>query len=365
MKMFIECYLPMTKCNMRCSYCYVTRHNNFNETFCDLSKCIQSAEKAFSAERLGGICLFNICAAGETLLHPDLAELARIILKNGHYLMLVTNGTLTGKIKEYCDFEEELKERLFFKISLHYIELKRLNMLERFCDNVELIKKNGISYTIELTPDDSYIPYIDEIKNFCMKKFGALCHVTVPRDERKPDYPLMTNLSRNDFRRTWQVFDSALFDFKESIFEVPRKEFCYAGKWSIVLNLSSGEYYQCYKGRRLGNVFEKTNKKLKLIPIGNDCPEGHCFNGHAFLGFGLIPEIKSPTFSEMRNRNSIGGNNWVYKEMNSIMECRLESANKKCGFFQKIYINVENRLLEIESIISNKYRELLSGNRKN
>lgn len=360
LKKFIECYLPMTKCNMRCEYCYIYGHNNAQEPFCDLSQMKQKAKQAFSLERLGGVCLFNFCAAGETMLHPDLAEIVREILECGHFAMIVTNGTLTERIKEYCSFDEEQKKRLFFKISFHYLELRRLKLMDRFFDNIELVKNSGISYTVELTPDDSYIPYIDEIKEICNDKLGALCHVTVPRDERVPGHPLMTKLSREEFRNTWKTFDSALFDFKESIFEVPRKEFCYAGKWSIVLNMSSGDYYQCYIGNYLGNIFKDVENPLNLLPIGNNCPEGHCFNGHAFLGFGLIPEIKSPTFAEMRNRKTASGENWIGSDMLSIMESRLEYANEQYNSIQKFNANIKNDYLKLRKY-SGKIKRRLSG----
>ena len=309
LKKFIECYLPMTKCNMHCEYCYIFEHKNSSEQFCDLSRCLQYADSVFSQEKLGGTCLFNICAAGETLLHPDLSKLAHKILGNGHYLMLVTNGTLTERIKEYCDFDSELKERLFFKISFHYLELIRLKMLDRFFDNVKMIKDSGISFTVELTPDDSYIPYTDEIKEVCMERLGALCHVTVPRDERKKGHPLMTELSREEFKETWEGFDSSLFDFKESVFEVKRKEFCYAGKWSMVINLSTGDYSQCYFGQKLGNIYN--DKALHLIAVGNNCREGHCYNAHSFVGLGTIPELSAPTYTIMRNRTLSDGSQWL------------------------------------------------------
>lgn len=32
MKMFIECTLPMTNCNMRCQYCYIPMHYSGKES---------------------------------------------------------------------------------------------------------------------------------------------------------------------------------------------------------------------------------------------------------------------------------------------------------------------------------------------
>ena len=80
--------------------------------------------------------------------------------------MVVTNGTITARFKEFCSFPEEYRQRLFFKCSLHYIELKKHDQLNPYANNIRLIKDAGISFTVELTPDDSYIPYIPEIKKY-------------------------------------------------------------------------------------------------------------------------------------------------------------------------------------------------------
>ena len=329
MKKFIECTLPIKACNMRCQYCYVTQNKWWNNKMPDLTLCKNYIKDALSVERMGGVCMINICAAGETLIAPEVPEIIKSILEAGHYVMVVTNGTLSKRFRECCEFQEQLKKHLFFKISFHYLELKRQNKLELYFENVEMIREAGISFTIEITPDDSYIPYIDEIKEICMERLGAMCHVTVPRDERIIGYPLMTSLSRNEFVKIWSQFDSELFRFKESIFEIKRNEFCYAGDWGIVLNLASGEYRQCYKGKVLGNIYKNINEPLNLFPIGHNCQEGHCFNGHAFLGFGLIPELDTSDFADMRNRKLQDGTQWLSNEMEEFMRCKLKETNEE------------------------------------
>ena len=187
---------------------------------------------------------------------------------------------------------------------------------------------------MELTPDDEYIEYIDEIKESCLKNLGALCHITVPRDERKEGFPLMTSLSREDFVKTWSVFDSTLFSFKESIFEKKRNEYCYAGKWSYTIDLISGRYARCYRGGALGNLYN--DEEIIESAIGCNCPEGHCFNGHAFLGFGLIPQMKTPLYLEMRDRVNDKGEHWIKATMAQAMESKLCEMNKKDGVGKKL-----------------------------
>ena len=114
-KKYIDCYIPVTTCNLKCSYCYIAQQNLFkNEPFI-LSHNMEEIKKAFSQERLGGVCLVNLCAGGETLIYPEIANLVKVILLQGHFVMIVTNGLLTNKIYELMDLDYELRKRIFFK----------------------------------------------------------------------------------------------------------------------------------------------------------------------------------------------------------------------------------------------------------
>ncbi len=341
MKKFIECYVPISACNMRCKYCYVTQNEWWNNKKPDFS-FKKKIKEAFSQDRLGGSCMINMCATGETLLNEEVVDIVRDFLENGHYVMLVTNGTLTKRFEKFCEFPMELRKHLFFKLSFHYLELKRLNMLDVYFNNIRLLKENDISFTVELTPDDSYIPYIDEIKRVCEKELGTLCHITVCRDELQKGYPLMTKLERKEYEKIWSQFDSDLFEYKYSIFEKKRKEFCYAGLWSIVVDLGSGIYKQCYKGKELGNIYN-LDKDIKFNAIGHHCREGHCFNGHAFMGFGLIPGVDKIDYADMRNRILPDGTQWLSDDMENFMRQKLYDNNK-------ILNNNEKLLSDIKSI---------------
>ncbi|MDD3139938.1 MAG: radical SAM protein [Lachnospiraceae bacterium] len=340
MKRFLECYVPIRACNMRCKYCYVTQ-NKWWDAQTEKFDFKDKIKDSFSQERLGGVCMINMCATGETLLNREVIDILKQFLENGHYVMLVTNGTLTERFQECCNFQEEYRKRLFFKISFHYLELKRIRKLDVFFSNIRMIQNAGISFTVELTPDDSYIPYINEIKQVCLENLGVLCHVTVCRDECKKGFPLLSDLTRKEFVNTWKTFNSELFRFKESIFEQKRKEFCYAGQWGLVVDLKSGNYQQCYKGKKLGNIYD-LSKQIHFLAEGHHCREGHCFNGHAFLGFGLIPELNTPYYAEQRNRILDNGTQWLSPEMESFMRCKLENNNVKLNGFQKVVTDIKS-----------------------
>ena len=88
----------------------------------------------------------------------------------------------------------------------------------------------GASITVEITPSDELEPYIDEVKEFSIKHFGALPHITIGRNELKPGYVRLTKHTEEEYNKIWGQFDSELFRFKTHIWEKKIKDFCYAGK---------------------------------------------------------------------------------------------------------------------------------------
>lgn len=79
------------------------------------------------------------------------------------------------------------------------------------------MRKAGCSFTLEVTPNDELIPHIDELRAEAKKYVGADCHVTIARDDAKPDIPIYSALPEEEFYKTWEQFDSNLFTFKKTI----------------------------------------------------------------------------------------------------------------------------------------------------
>lgn len=346
-KKIITCLVPVHACNFRCSYCYLSHHPKDNAYGHGIKNFVESPERIanfFSIERTGGISYFNLCAAGETMLHPQIIELVSELTKKGHYVDIVTNGTISKAIDNLTiQLNDEQKKHLFIKLSFHYLELISKKMMDKYIDNVNKIKQNGISYTIEITPHDELIPYIDEIKEFSMNHFGAWPHITVGRNEGTKEIELLTKLSREEYYKTWSVFDSPLFDFKFSIFNEKRCEFCYAGLWSISVNLEDGYYNQCYRGERLGNI-KNLEDEIKLLPIG-ECREPHCFNGHMFLAFGDIPGIGDQfVYADERDRIDEKGCHWLQKEVIDFFSTKLYDSNEELSFQEKKQVMTKNRV---------------------
>jgi len=262
-KRFLDIAIPVTACTLRCDYCYITQNHLFEGKLPKFKYSPEYVRKALSKERLGGTCLLNMCGAGETLLAPNIVAYVRELLEEGHYVAIVTNATTTNAFEEMKTFPRELLAHLFFKFSYHYTQLKERNLLERFFGNIRMMRDAGASFTLEATPSDSWIPYIDEMKRVAIDNVGALNHVTVARDQRdKRRLPILTSMSREEYVKTWAVFDSELFDYKMSIFEVKRHEFCYAGAWTLWLDFLTGDAKQCYKSDFHQNIYEDLSRPI-------------------------------------------------------------------------------------------------------
>lgn len=343
MKKLIILAVPLSVCNLRCDYCYLTARRQFESGHLpDMRFSPQQIAYALRFDRIGGHALINICADGETLLLPNLKDYVAELAAQGHYIEIVSNMTTTKKLNELLALERSVLDRVVFKCSCHYLELKRSNLLKEFANNVNRAYEAGSSITVEVTPEDSLIPYIDELKEYCMREFGALPHVTIARDDSDPDIPRLTSLSLADYNRVWDSFDSSFWDFKTSIFGKRQTAYCQAGSWSYYVNMATGDAAQCYCGRLVGNVFENPDESLPGCAIGS-CPLPHCYNGHELLAVGLIPSLDTPSYSEIRDRIRPDGSHWLRPTFRHFLSEKLIDDNEVDGVLVSLFRRLNSK----------------------
>lgn len=325
-KYFFECLIPITACDIKCHYCYVVQRDNRKMKMADMKYSPEYIGKALSRERLGGIAYFSLCGAGETMMQKELPELMLALLKEGHYVNVTTNGTVTKAFKRIAEvIPSELLKHVQFSFSLHLIELKRINFVDKFFDNVNFVKSLGCSFLVQFNLCDEYEPLFDEIKTLCLERVGALPQVAATRDELNlsKDIRLYTRHSREEYEAKGREFNSPLFDFTMKNFMVKRREYCYAGKWGGSLNMATGDFRPCYASPITINLFKNIEKPIKFYSVGHHCRSPFCMNSSHFISFGVIPEYKAPTYFDLRNRNMLNGANWINKDMQKIMSQKL------------------------------------------
>lgn len=356
-KKFIACNIPMSACNLKCHYCYISQLSQWERNKVDFALNPAQIEKALSADRLGGTCIINLTGKGETLIPKEMPEVIRRLLEQGHFLEVVTNGTLTNRFEEIAEFPRELLERLEFKFSFHYLELKERGWMERFFNNVNKMRERGCSFTLELMPNDEIVPYIEDIKRVCIENVEALCHLTIGRDDTDAR-KILTKIPIEEYLKAWQQFDSNMFNFKYSVFNVKRCEFCYAGMWSLYVDLATGDTRQCYGLPVIQNIYKDINKPLYYRPVGRKCRQPYCYNAHAFMSLGVIPEIDTPTYADIRDREGRDGNHWLTEKLRDAFASKLVDSNEKVegikhfgyylstpAYFVRLPINEKKKLL--------------------
>lgn len=313
MKMYIGCHYPATICNLRCPYCYVGNGVGFHK-----SPLLEHSPKfirwCLSQKRVGGRGLLGLCGAGETLLGDKIVDVCLELLREGHFLHIVTNGTVGDKMLELTNKAGEMAERLFFKCSLHYSELKRRNMLDVYSKSINTVSNLGASYTIEMTTDDAYVDLIDEIKTYVISEFGAVPHITIARDDSKPDIPILTNLPMDEFYDIWSSFNSELFEVKWKYYAKHIKN-CDAGVHSLYINLINGDIMRCLKQPVVGNLYDTSVDVLNYERVGDNCSLPYCYNNHAYLTLGNCKDIKTYSFAEVRDRTKTNGEHWVKEKV--------------------------------------------------
>lgn len=355
-KRFIDCNVPTQICNLKCEYCYVGQVDGFSGKIKQIEHTPEKVRAALSRKRWGGIMFINFCGTGETLLGDDILPIVKEVLKEGHYVQIVTNGTVNKRFEEIADWDIGLLERLLIKFSYHYTELKRLNKLDDFFHNILRSKEAGCSVSVEITSGDGMVSYISEMKQLCMDRLGAFPHVTVARDSTGHGLPLLTKYTKEEYADIWGSFRSELFDLKLKLYGEKRREYCYGGEWTFYLHLESGDLKQCYKGEIIDNIFEDVTKPIRFKPIGERCPEPYCYNGHAWMTLGCIPKIDILTYADIRNRVDSNGEEWLTDKAKEFFSHKLEENN-----IQYENIGTLSKVLLIGDSISKGYREFVSS----
>lgn len=340
---FIDLYWPVEYCNLSCKYCYIHQHRQDNKKRFVCSHSAHEIRKALSKKRLGGCCLLNICAGGETLVEDNIVPIVRELLEEGHYINIVTNGTIQRTLKMIMDFPENLRKRLLLKFSFHYDELKSRSLLEDYTLMVKKIREKGISVSIELPAYDAFLQEEHEIMEFCRNKFEVLPHVATLRDEAKAGFSLLSKYTFSELKARWGSWKSPLFEIRSEIMEKKYKGFCYAGEWTATINLESGQIKQCHYESVIDNLYENIDRPISWRVVGNRCHSEYCYACHVFLTLGNIPELNLKyKYSDTRDRNGI----WLEPEMKEFMSQRLWENNEQYGWLAKRKINKKNQEIE-------------------
>ena len=112
-------------------------------------------------------------------------------------------------------------------------------------------------------------------------------------------------------------------------------------KFVLTKGCTLGDFKSCYNtALRYDNVLSHPDKPIKFAPIGTHCACSHCFNSHAFLALGVIPELDFCTYREIRDRVCEDGSHWLTEEMADFIGQKLSDHNEEDTRLQKIKYNL-------------------------
>ena len=211
-KRFFECLVPVSVCNLECPYCYIIQEDRRKMALADMPYSPEHIARALRPERVGGTCFISICGAGETLAQKEVVPIVGELLKEGHFVNITTNGTLSRRFDELIEACGENIGHLHLSFSMHYTELLRKGWVETFFDNIRKMRDAGASILLQLNLCDEYVPYIEEIQRLSMEKVGAYPQVALTRDEQRKPFGIFTKGTREEYLANGEKFHSPLFD---------------------------------------------------------------------------------------------------------------------------------------------------------
>lgn len=323
MKKYIGLIIPENLCNLDCCYCYLSIFSNrrFENIGRKNPHIPQYIRYQLRRELLGGSCLIGFTGSGETLLADNFCDVCMELLKEGHYLHIVTNGTPSNKIKEILEAAGQYQKHIIFKLSFHYLQLSEKNLLSRFVESVRLIEESEASYTIEIMPHDELIPYIPEVLAFSKEHFGAYPQLTIGRNELDKT-KLLTNQSFREYIETWKPFESEMFDMRMNLYMTKGKN-CGAGPLGFFVDMYSGKVQHCVYYENLGNLYIDGLENIDLNRVGDTCPLEYCYNCHVYATLGILPKTGVPTYMEIRDRVKDDGTHWIKDDMRRFLDIKL------------------------------------------
>ena len=162
--------------------------------------------------------------------------------------------------------------------------------------------------------------------------------MTIARDDATSGIEYLTKLPPEEYEAVWSRFDSPFWRFKRSIFKIKRTEFCYAGMYTIFVDMTTGKTRQCYISNYGQNIFKDLSKPINFIPIGI-CQQPHCYNGHALLTMGNIPgkftDVRFGT--DIRDRARADGTHWLNDELRAFFDGRCDENNPQLPESKRAY----------------------------
>lgn len=132
--------------------------------------------------------------------------------------------------------------------------------------------------------------------------------------DKKGDFHLKTDLPLEKYYEIGESYQSDLFHIFREGYKGYQSKFCYAGDWSVCLDIGAGIMSKCHGKGPFVNIFDDISKEISFQAIGHNCKDNIC-HCSVFLGMGVIlGACDEYTLENAWNRKEAG---WFTEEMES------------------------------------------------
>lgn len=369
----ITVYVSGNKCNLNCSYCYVVNSRCDEKTEkVDLKFDLQTMIEAFSVERLGGIADIVVIGSAETLLMEHIIPFVHGLLKHGHVVTVVTNATLTKRIKQLVDIDKIYLKRLIVKASMHYLELKRQGLLKVYFDNIKYVVNAGASCYPFVLIAEEYLPYLDEISSSCIDELGikpqcSPCNEVVDIDSIKYSSKFKPEITQELYKNIEKKFDTRIFNeiVQNKKFD-PQEHFCYAGLWSFGVDYATGNMSKCHGISIPDNFYEGNFCGKVREPVACSCGIESCCLQYNFFAEGLLPDYDSG----MLYGDMIYTKGFVSQDVRDLLNVRFDHFYKRLSKDDELKFIVDNKNCQIREVLREKninpfFKEIIYRKKRN
>ncbi len=242
------------RCNLNCEYCFgKITDANIKVHSIDIPKLITTLNKTGNTFRIS-------FTGGEPTLVPNFVEACLVIAKK-HFISF--NSNLISK--SILDFAKSIKPNrvLHIHASLHYDELIKNNLLNRFALNYKILKDNGFNIYAEAVAHPKIKSRLKEVLDFANINSMSLSFAPFYGVANGKNYP--ESYSQEELE-LFKIAKSEISCFMQ------KGKLCNAG-YNVAVVFSNGNIYPCHQIKtKIGNIYEGFKFANKMT----NCPSKKC-----------------------------------------------------------------------------------------
>ncbi len=233
-------------CNFKCPHCY-------NESAERGYMSLEAFRRIIKELKHLG-CIYLTITGGEPLLHPNFEEIYKEAHEAGFIVSLFSNGYLIDNFLEllskYKPYEVDIS--LYGVDDKSYLMNAKIDKGSKVFANLDLLEKNGITFSLKTVVTRNLLPYLDQMKEI------AHAHNATFRSDA---YVYLSPIQVQRVERLTAKEISDLLLENEEYVELERKAFAER-------DISRGkQLYNCRPGEN--NIFITWNEYVKMCPFGS------------------------------------------------------------------------------------------------